>query len=238
MDTVGQVDAPPTTFDGAWAAVRAKSTTSVTELILGRRSVRDGFCDRSIPRHILTEIVECGLAAPSSKNAQPWKLHVVTARQMLADIASAAANSPDAATYVPRDPATGQPRPWDSTVCESAEVLRFAAAAIFVENRGAFSSGRRVLASAPPLRFAGSLVGYTFEVLGVGAAIQNMLIAAQALGVQGTYMGDIVIAEEFIAKRLSIEVDLVGVLALGYSAEVPPPRVHDSSDPDHVVWHD
>jgi nitroreductase len=124
-------------------------------------------------------------------------------------------------------------------VRESAEVLRQVSVAVFVENLGAFSTGRRTLASLPPTRLRGCLVGYTFEILGIGAAIENMWLAASALGVQGAYMGDLVIAEDLIAERLGMEMDLVGVLALGYSdAAVSPMRArYDVDDPNRVVWH-
>ena len=43
--------------------------------------------------------------------------------------------------------------------------------AIFVENLGIFSHGRRVLAAALRPARAGELVGYGFELVGIGAAI-------------------------------------------------------------------
>ncbi len=145
-----------------------------------------------------------------------------------------------AESYVPMDPLTGKPRPdWPSTVALSAGVLGQAAAAIFVENRGPFSRGREVLADAIQKGRAGSLIAYGFELIGIGAAIQNMWIAAEAFGIRGCYMGDIVIAEEEIAQRLGLEKDLMGVLALGYS-ESPAgvPSVPDMPmDATHVVWH-
>ena len=212
----------------------------VTIAIASRRSVREGFSGEAIPEDVLCEIVRAGLAGPSSKHARPWQLHVVSDRVMLREIADTVESSEGAETYVPRDPSTGLPRSdWASTVAESADVLRHVSAGIFVENRGAFSNGRRTLAAVDRDHLVGSLVGYTFEVLGIGAAIENMWLAANALGVQGVYMGDVVIAEREIAQRLGLEVDLVGVLALGYSeAPVPLNRVsYDVNDPEHVVWH-
>lgn len=207
----------------------------MTEAILGRHSTRDHFSRTPIPDDILQNIVRCGLAAPSSKNSRPWRFHVVSDPTMLDELAMSVEAAEGAETYVPRDPATGEPRPeWPSTVAESADVLRHVATGIFVENRGPFTSGRRF--QSDPIRF--NLVGYCFEVLGIGAAIQNMWVSAHALGVQATYMGDVLIAEEEIARRLGIERDLVGVLALGYSEARAPRRVsRDISDPATVVWH-
>ena len=209
------------------------------EAILGRHSTREGFVDRSIDGAILSEIVRCGLAAPSSKNARPWRLHVVTDRDVLRSLASTVQSEPGGQSYVPHDPRTGRPRPeYHSTVVESAHVLAQVPAAIFVENLGLFSGGRATLGAATPEALTSSLVGYTFEIVGVAAAIQNMWVAAHALGVQAAFMGDIVIAEAAIAERLGIEGDLIGVLALGYTDTSGHPRkVPDAMDPSRVVWH-
>lgn len=215
---------------------KASVDDATLSAIYARRSIRRGFDGRAIPTHLVEAIVHSGLTAPSSKNAQPWRLHVVRDPQTLCEIADAVQNAKDAATYVPVDPHTGLPRTdWPSTVAESAEVLRQAPLGLFIENRGEFSRGRATLASLATDRLAAALVGYTFEIVGIGAAIENMWIAAQALGIRGVFMGDIVIAEQHIVRRLDMRGDLVGVLALGYS-DAPPWRER-FFEPDRAVWH-
>lgn len=118
----------------------------VTETILRRRSAREQFNDRPIPGAVLIEIVRCGLAAPSSKNAQPWRLHVVSDRAVLGELARAVETSRGADSYAPMDPLTGRLHPdWPSTVALSASVLREAATGIFIENRSLFSRSRQAL---------------------------------------------------------------------------------------------
>lgn len=213
----------------------------VIAAMLARRSIREGFDHRPIPSAIMREIVRCGLAAPSSKNAQPWRMHVVTDQAALAAMADAVEQAKGADEYVPHDPETGQPRPaYVSTVRESAQVLRDVSAAIFMENRGLFSGGLFSLASASRPALAGSLVGFGLEMVGIGAAIENMWLAAEALGVRVAFMGDVAIAEDAICRRLHIVGDLVGVLALGFSDTPRPGRRQrlDEHDADHVVWHE
>jgi len=208
--------------------------------ILRRRATRTNFTGQPIPTVVLGEIVCCGLAAPSSKNAQPWRLHVVSDAVLRDELACAVETSKDAERYVPDDPLTGQPRrDWPSTVVESAEVLRQASTAIFIENRGPFSRGRHILIEAIQAGRLGSLVGYGLEVVGIGAAIENMWIAAEALGLRGCFMGDVVNAEDAISRRLGLATDLMGVLALGYVDEAShlPQRSIDPHDSDRVVWH-
>jgi nitroreductase len=212
----------------------------VIAAMLARRSIREGFDQQLIPEPVLREVVRCGLAAPSSKNAQPWRMHVVTDRATLGALADAVDHAVGVDEYVPHDPATGRPWPaYVSTVRESAQVLREVAAAIFIENRGLFSNGRAGLVTATRPALAGSLVGFGLEMIGIGAAIENMWLAAEALGVRVAFMGDVVIAEDEIGATLGMAGDLAGVLALGFSDVPLPPRRQrlDEQDADHVVWH-
>lgn len=212
----------------------------VIAAMLARRSIREGWDGQPIPGSVLQEIVRCGLAAPSSKNAQPWRMHIVTDRATLGALADAVDHAEGVDEYVPHDPATGRPQPaYVSTVRESAQVLREVAAAIFVENRGLFSNGRAGLVSATRPALAGSLVGFGLEMIGIGAAVENMWLAAEALGVRVAFMGDVVIAENEIRAALGIAGDLAGVLALGLSDVPLPPRRQrlDEQDAEHVVWH-
>jgi len=61
----------------AWTLARLPASRVAIEAILTRRSVREGFTGQPIPRSVLAEIVRCGCAAPSAKNTQPWRFHVV-----------------------------------------------------------------------------------------------------------------------------------------------------------------
>jgi nitroreductase len=213
----------------------AASLCPVLETILRRRSIRFGFDDRPVPEEAVQQIVSCALAAPSSKNAQPWRVHVVADRRTLSDLADAVQTAKDADRYVPIDPETGHARPdWPSTVAESAEVLRSVPLGLFVENRGAFSHGRRTVARAEDGIRENALVGYGFEMIGIGAAIQSMWIAAETLGLHGVFMGDVQIAETTIRERLGMAGDAVGVLALGYTSGSPTPK---RLAEDRVVHH-
>lgn len=186
------------------------------EAILTRRSIRSLNADRSIPECLLAEIVECGHRAPSSKNARPWELHLITDRALLETIAADVMRQPDKEEYVPCDPATGRPRPqFVSTVAESAKLLSTSPAAVFIENRGVFSGGRANIAAHPDTVRA-SLIGYGLEMVGLGAVVQNLLLAAHANHLGATFMGDVLIAERDIRSRLGFAGDLVGVVTLGF----------------------
>lgn len=205
--------------------------------ILARRSIRSLYTTSPVSKHDLKLIAECGLAAPSSKNAKPWCLHVVSDAATLEWISDAVRGADEAHSYVPHDPRTGQPHPtYVSTVAESALILRDVAAAVFVENRGVFSGGREQLARATPEALRGSLTGYGLELIGLGAAIENMWLAANELGLAAAFMGDVVVAESAIQQRLDITGDLVGALVLGHSSLGATARRQLSSE-GLVTWH-
>lgn len=213
---------------------------TVVRATLERRSTRSFVPGEPLNPELLALILRCGLAAPSSKNARPWRFHVVTDTRKLVQLANTVEAAEGSDTYVPHDPRTGLPRPeYESTVPESAEVLRRCAAGIFVENRGVFSRGRRTLIGVSREALAASMVGYALEVLGVGAAVENMLLAAHSLSLGATFMGDVLIGEQSISESLGVVGDLMGVVALGYPAERLPsrPEQFDPLDPTTVVWH-
>lgn len=184
--------------------------------------------------------MRCGLAAPSSKAARPWQFHVVTAGELIEAAAHAMLTAEAADSYVPFDPLTGRIRPdLPSTVRESATLLLTTPAAIFIINRGPFSRGRATLLEAIRERRIESLVAYTFEVVGIGAALENMWLAAHSLGLVATFLGDVVVAEGVVVEALGIEGDLVGVLALGHplgTEETGSPERAFSAD--MVTWHE
>lgn len=213
----------------------------VIETILARRSVRFGYSADPVLEADLHAIVAAGLAAPSSKNARPWRLHVVRSREKLDAIAAAAEAADDVDTYVPPDPMTGQPSPlFESTVRESAAALRDAPCAIALENRGVYIKDVNWLASREPEVLARTLTAYGLEAMGLGTALENMWLAANSLGLQAAFLGDLAVASPAARGILGLDGDLIGLLVLGSSTATPPPRRDPPAETQAetpVVWH-
>lgn len=206
----------------------------VLDVIQTRRSIREGFTDRPVSNGVISAIIQSGLTAPSSKNAQPWRVHVVHRGEMLDDIADCVQSAKDASRYAPVDPATGEMRQWPSTVAESARTLREVGVGLFVENTAPFSGGKSYLSKHLRQNEGVLLDSYALEMMSLGAMVQNMWLSAQAQGLSGVFIGDIMVAEDDIRKRLEFDGDLTGVLALGYADQ-------NTSDKqigiDKVVFH-
>lgn len=214
-----------------------RSRSPVIEQIIARRSYRGSFDGRPVAREDLDLIASCGLAAPSSKNAQPWRLHVVTDRQILEEIADVVRASPSAPGYVPRFRGDRGDR-WVSTVIESADILEAAPAAIFIENLGHFGGGRHTGAHLTADEFDDWIVGYGFEMIGLGAAIENMWLAAESLGLAAAFLGDVGVEEDFIRRHLSLSGDLIGVHVFGHPADHRGQGPVPLDPAPRLVWHD
>lgn len=192
-----------------------------TKAILSRRSIRRGFSSRTVDTALVETIVRCGRHAPSSKDDQPWKLSPVSDRQRLNELADRMTRDERLERYVPVDPSTGQAlTEYTSSVVESAAVVRSVPLVVLVEHAGSFTGGRHVLAARRRTDVE-ALLGFAFELIGIGAAVQNMWLAAHAAGLAGVFLGDVVIAESWVREAFGLRGDLVGALALGYSETLP-----------------
>jgi nitroreductase len=216
------------------------ATTPVLAAIHHRRSIREGYDRAAIHQTDVERVVAAGLAAPSSKNSQPWRLHVVSNPAILAEIADDMDSDASVDSYVPHDPGTGKPRPrFRSTVHDSAAVLRQVPVAIFIENTAPFSQGSSTIEGVPSGRLRSALFVYGLEYLGIGAALQNMWLAAESLGLRGAFLGDAAIATPTVTRLLGLSGDFVGVLAIGRSASLPrsPMDEPDGDRSTRVLWH-
>jgi len=208
------------------------SIESPIDLIRNRRSIRQ-FLDRPVPRQAIEQIVDCGLSAPSSKNSNPWFIVTASGREKnnVVDWLDASARTPVGMTErAPIDPLTGVTRAGVSdTVDESIATMRQCDTLILLFNRAPFSRGLDTLIDVVTRGVGGStagkaLYGYAGELVGIGAAAANMLLAAQALGLGGVYIADSYPVREKIKTALGTTRELVGMIALGYPAYDLGPR--------------
>jgi len=178
---------------------------NVLEAIAARRSIRK-FKDTPIPDETLSSIVAAAAQAPSGKNRQPWRFVVVKGgkraemvRVMREGIAAAKARGEE----------TGSAE-WTAKVMEQAPVT------VFVINPKGM----------PPwlAHSAGQMFDDVVDIQSIGAAIQNMLLAAGELGLGSLWMCDVFYAYEELCKWLDEKGELIAAVALGYADEAPSAR--------------
>lgn len=175
------------------------------EAIAARRSIRK-FKNTPIPNEAIQTILTAATQAPSSKNRQPWRFIVVKGDQcaemvrvMREGIAQAKARG--------EDPGSSE---W------TAKVMEQAPATVFIFNPHGLH---------PWLTH--SIEQMFMDVVNlqsIGAAIQNMALAAQDMGIGSLWICDVFGAYEELRAWLGEEGQMVAAMSFGYADETPGAR--------------
>jgi F420 biosynthesis protein FbiB-like protein len=172
------------------------------EAIATRRSIRK-FTDQPIPDDVLQRILQAAIMAPSGKNRQPWRFVVVRGdqraemvRRMREAIARCQARGEN----------TGSAEP-------TAAVMAQAPVTVFVFN----PEGLHPWVTRSIQQAFDDLV----NVQSAGAAIQNMCLAAHALGLGSLWIADVLYAYEELSGWLGQDTQMVAAVSLGYPTERP-----------------
>jgi nitroreductase len=173
----------------------------ILEAIARRRSIRR-FNDQAVPRELIEQILHAATLAPSGCNRQPWRFVVVQGaeKDRLVQTFAAQAKGVDAD---------------GSAEAFTAHVMNQAPVAILVYNSLAKPGGDHI-----GIRRISDLS----NTQSIGAAIQNMSLAAEACGLGTLWICDILIAATDISAWLGREDELVAAVAVGYSNEAPSAR--------------
>jgi nitroreductase len=184
------------------------------ELIQSRRSIRR-FSDRVVSRDDLARLFEAARWAPSNHNRQPWRFLALEDKQQINRLAETVRQN----------------------LAQKLKELPEAAAS----HIGEFTHYATCFANAPVLLVvlhkrpvsvsASLLVGIrnpelvSGEPLSVAMAVQNLLLAAQALGLGTCVLTGPLLVPEVLVAELSLPAghEMTCLVALGHPAETPPP---------------
>lgn len=174
-----------------------------------RRSIRR-FSDKPLPREVVERILQAGIEAPSAKNAQPWRFVVVQgnakAEMLRAMDAGLAKTEREFAKELP----------WFKWTKVTARIMRQAPVTVFVLNPA--------IDGLPlDISIAEKLQGLALTQ-SVGAAIQNMCLAATALDIGSLWICDIFYAYDELAEWLGTTNQMVAAVSFGYALESPERR--------------
>jgi len=186
------------------------------EAITARRSIRR-FKETPLPEEAVQTIIKAASLAPSGKNRQPWKFIVVQGEKC-ADMVRLMREGID------RNKAKGDQvgsAEWTTMSMEHAPVT------IFIYNP---SGLRPWLAHSIDQNFQ-ELV----DVQSIGAAIQNMLLAAEDLGIGSLWICDVFSAYEELSNWLGETGELIAAVSFGYADESPAARPRKPLD-EVVRW--
>ena len=196
-----------------------KVSVSALKAIKDRRSIRK-FKSEPISEMDLHTILEAGIAAPSSKNRQPWHFTVVRgeAKEELTRVMERGLNLEVKA----HEPFLPDSMKYINGAFTSVNVMREAPVVVLVSNE-----------RGKGIDFTDNLsvderVAEICNVPSVAAAIENMLLAAQELGIGSLWICDVFFAYPEISAWLEKNNPghgmLVAALAFGYGEEAPRAR--------------
>lgn len=191
--------------------------------IYNRRSIRK-FLKKPLPKEELEEIIQSGIKAPSSKNRQPWKFIVVQGREkeaMLKAFRRGISREENGTPFLPES------RQHLGSAKYTVEIMAKAPAIVFVVN----PLGKDILSSLT----AEERVSEICNIQSIGAAIENMLLAAEERGIGSLWICDIYFAYSELCAWLNCEGQLVAAVAFGYPDESPQARPRKRFE-DVVVW--
>lgn len=183
------------------------------QAIAQRRSIRK-FTDASVPDETIHELLHAATLAPSGKNGQPWRFVVVRGEKRAEMVAVMRAG-------MEKLKALGVnlgSSPWTAQIMEHAPVT------IFVFNADmTLESGEKPLTGQ-------DMVFNSVAVQSIGAAIQNMLLAAHDMGLGTLWICDIFYAYPELCTWLGETHQMVAAIAVGYADEEPNARPRKSVD--------
>jgi nitroreductase len=184
--------------DAANSAIFHKEAimNAVIEAIKKRRAVRS-YDSKTVPRDVLNTIIEAGNEAPSAMNSQPWRFVVVEEKEMKRKLLNAAVPQAKKITELVKDV---DPERYEAIKKRYAElpdpVYYSAPTIVFVIGNG------RYAAHSCPL------------------ACENMMLAAQSLGIGSCWVGfgAMVTEDPEVRNILELKDDeaIFGPILLGY----------------------
>jgi coenzyme F420-0:L-glutamate ligase / coenzyme F420-1:gamma-L-glutamate ligase len=201
-------DTPSSSVSGHSSDARAD--LDLAGIIRGRHSVRR-YHERPVPRELIDQVLEAARWAPSPHGRQPWRFAVLTRPELRSRLADAmgdewrrqlAMDGQDAATIELRRRKSHQ------------RILRAPAIVVpclYLADLDVYPDADRNAAEA------------TMAIQSLGCAIQNLLLMAYHLGLDGGWMCAPLFCPEVVGNALDLAPSLTphALITLGYAAADP-----------------
>ena len=188
-------------------------------LARGRQTVR-AFADRPVPREALLELVEAARWAPSPHGRQPWRFVVLTREGPKRRLAAAMGDEWRGVLAMDGEPEAIIAR----RLARSRERIEHAPAlllaCLYLEDLDRYPDPDRQRAEE------------TMAVQSLGAAIENALLAAYALGLDSGWMCAPLFSPDTVRAALDLDAALIphALIDVGYKAAEPKRRAHRPTD--------
>jgi len=206
----------------------------VTDVLQGRRSVR-AFIDEPVKKQDLEKMLETARMAPSGGNTQPWHFIVIQNREIISQMQSSIQKKIDEVSEaLVREydvPAKQIPslmeslkktaRILEKTPVTIAVLVKFIPG-LYYKPCAQYVMEKKGLGFAEAQKYMGSV-----ELLSVGAAIENLLLAAHSLGYGACWLRVPFMAKDELESLLEVRPprELIALVPVGVPApEASPPQ--------------
>ena len=161
---------------------------------------------------MIEEVIEAGMLAPSSKNRQPWKF-VVTSGKAKCEALAAMEKGLHREKKAPLLPGCTQyigGAEHTLRIMEQAPVVIFIVNILGIDIHSVLTPEDRIYEMC--------------NAQSIGAAIENMSLEAEELGLGSLWICDTCFAYDELNRWLGADGELIAALALGYADEQPAAR--------------
>lgn len=190
-----------------------RSALNFDDIVRGRRSVRQ-YATAVVPRELVLAVLEAGRWAPSPHGRMPWRFVVLTRPEPKAVLADAMADE-----WVHNLEMDGQPPEVVATrLLKSKQRVMGAPVLIlpclYLHDLDQYPDHQRQQSET------------TMAIQSIGAAIQNMLLKAYELGLDGGWMCAPLFCPDVVVSALELEPTLIpqALITLGYASADPKRR--------------
>jgi nitroreductase len=188
----------------------------ILALVRSRRSIRK-FSHKAVSRENILRVLEAARWAPSNHNRQPWRFILFEDRSQIGKLAETV--GVELSGRLQSLPAVA--RGYASEFANYATFFGEAPVLVVVMHKRPVSLSNALLKDAHQPELVSG------EPLSSAMAVQNLLIAAHALGLGTCVLTAPLIVQEAVVRELNLprEYDLTCLVALGFPDETPaPPR--------------
>lgn len=190
---------------------------NVYEAIGARRSIRQ-YARRPLPEEQILKLLHAASQAPSAKNRQPWFFYVINDPDIKQKFVDTLSGNVD--YLYQRYRQKNIQRPDILSAKNSLRAMEQAAALILVKLTSCYGTHHDDGVDWP----LHALDIEVADLLSVGAAIQNILLAAEEMGLGTLWVCDIFYAYPALTRFLQEDAPIVSAICLGYPGEAPGPR--------------
>lgn len=187
---------------------------NVYETIGARRSIRR-YTDAALSEKQLLKLLHAASLAPSAKNRQPWFFYIINNQNVKRKFVDALSNGVDLLYRQYQQKKI--PRPDILGAKKSLHAMEQAAALILVKLVSCYDTYYDDGVDWP----LHALDIEATDLLSIGAAIQNILLAAEEMGLGSLWVCDIFYAYPALSRFLQEDAPIVSAICLGHPDEAP-----------------